>query len=554
MSSVDPAKLTPEIADYLKKSSNSQSVFTEQQINAVQEGGDNGLASSMIEQNQTAIDASGFNAKQAEVLNASQFARAPTDRTEPIIQGPTKAQDTYSLRQTPTALMSGVPRMKFEYLAAFRFYGSDNNFEEIFSDAEINSLDQQIQVNQNLIGTGPAPGMISNRASNLKAQRQDVIESIKRSLVFNIRQVDGPKVNFQYDTLNQYNRKRNVYRRVDYDPVSIRFHDTMSNTALKFFRYLYELNLRDGRNRSPSYTENKTRQGNKGVYQTNPLSLDDAFTREHNFGLESSITPSTYPIKSLDLFIVHGTRYNLIRFVHPKIIAMDHDVLSYESSQPIEIGMQFAYETVLYETLNHSMGDAKDVAVDFEQIFENSLKMPETLYTETAPVEGTDGAGTSSYDWTKMTTSIPDEQTARTVGTGSNIMTASSFANDVGGSDATYGGSSEFNLGSISSTPFSDAINQVSKEVYGAAKSAVSSFGAGGTSGGNQGANANNESFFSGLGDMFKGASAGTGKNNPDSKNYQAPKGGTVKDSKGNVIKDSNGNAVRQGTRFSTNY
>ena len=61
-----------------------------------------------------------------------------------------------------------------------------------------------------------------------------------------------------------------------------------------------------------------------------------------------------------------GLDFDLIRFIHPKIISMDHDVLSYESSQPIEIGMQFAYETVIYETLNHDLAYAKDVAIDFD--------------------------------------------------------------------------------------------------------------------------------------------------------------------------------------------
>ena len=95
------------------------------------------------------------------------------------------------------------------------------------------------------------------------------------------------------------------------------------------------------------------------------------------------------PIKSLDLFIIHGTRYNLIRFVHPKIIAMDHDVFTYEASQPVELGMQFAYETVIYETLNYEMGNAKDVVVDFDpNISKKYFNAPETDYSATGEVEG----------------------------------------------------------------------------------------------------------------------------------------------------------------------
>ena len=76
----------------------------------------------------------------------------------------------------------------------------------------------------------------------------------------------------------------------------------------------------------------------------------------------------------------------------------------------------------------------------------------------------------------------------------------------------------------------------------------MSSFSSGGKSGGNSFTN-----FAGGLGEKFKNLGPGDGRYNPDSSNYQPPKGSTVKDSKGNIVKDSNGNAVRQGTSSSGN-
>jgi hypothetical protein len=547
--------LTPEQKKYFSSMDTNQSVFTEAEIEAVRAGGDESLAKTMEQQNEDAIAALGENADNAPA--GANFERGPSDKSESIIQGPTRAQDQFTLRQTPATLMTGVPRQKFEYLATFRF-ASDDLFETIFNDAEVESLDQQIVTNQQSIGSGP-PGMFSQRVENLKKSRAGVIDSIRRSLVFNIKQIDGPKVNFQYDTLNQYNRKRNVYRRVDYDPVSVRFYDTMNNAALKLFRYLYELNVKDGRNKSEAYGGDRLL--NRNLYDYNSLTDTEKF-ENYNFGIDSSISTSTYPIKSLDLFLIHGGKYNLIRFVHPKIISMDHDVMTYESSQPIEIGMQFAYETVIYETLNYDMGEAKDITIDFDQLLENSLAMTPTPTTVTAETEGSDGTGNSNTDWTKLSTSIPDEQSVTTVGSGSNVMNSSSFAHDVESTGAAYGGKQTFldgfqsdlaqmnaDLSKISSTPFSDSINQISQEVYGATKSAVSGFGAGGVSGGSPtGGQANSNSFWGGLGDKFKSASAGDGKYNPDSKNYVPPKRGVVKDSSGKIIKDSNGNAIRTGT------
>ena len=533
---VTPAKkLTPEQKKLFSSMDTTASVFTESEIQAVRDGGDDALANIMADQNAEAIAALKTKSDaEAKTSSLQSFNRSASDTGEPILQGPTRAQDNFSLRQAPMVQMTGVPRQKFEYIATFRLT-SDQQFETIFSDADIEALDQQIQVNQNLLGSGP-PGMFSKRSNDLKSKRQQVMETIRRSLVFNVKQIDGPKVNFQYDTLNQYNRKRNVYRRVDYDPVSLRFYDTMNNTALKFWRYLYELNLKDGTNRAPEY--GGTRPGKKGLYSQNPLTSENEFMFEHNFGLESSVSGGTYPIKSLDLFIVHGGKYNLIRFVHPKVISMDHDVLSYESSSPIEIGLQFAYETVVYETLNYDMSaESHDIAVDFDELFENSLKMPETPATAQAATEGSDGTSQNpDYDWTRLTTAIPDEQTARSSGSGSILSLPGNFNHQTGTTGASFGGG----LRNISTTPFSDAINKISSTVYSTTKSAVSSFTAGGKSGGS-----GNSNFIGGLGDKIKSIGPGDGRYNTDSKNFKGNKSATNVDANGKITKNINGNVSR---------
>ena len=561
MSKINAEKITPSEKIFLE-SATGRSITTEQELNLMNP--EERFAAT--DANQAALDSTSGQIAQDQIA-ADAFQRPSSDSSDPTLQGPTRAQDTYSLRQSPTALMSGVPRMKFEYLAVFRFAGGQqSSFEDIFApgNAEVEDLDRQIRINPYSGNNKDLKAHFESRKNDLIGKRQGVLESIRRELSFNVRQVDGPKVNFQYDTLNQYNRKRNVYRRVDYDPISIRFFDTFNNNAIKLFQYLYELNVKDAQNGHTDYRGSLNRLNNRGLYHANPMISDDTFTTQHNFGLKSFDGGSTYPIKSLDLFIIHGTRYNLIRFVHPKIIAMDHDVFTYESSQPVELGMQFAYETVIYETLNWEMGNAKDVVVDFDQIFANTLNMPETDFSATGEVEGESGTRETGYDWTRMTTSIPDEYPAGTVGTGSNIMKAEGFINDGEPKDAAYGGRSEFinkfqqdlaqmqtDLSKISATPFSDMINQVSSEVYAATKSAVSGYGAGGVSGG--GGQGNNTNFLGGLGDKLKSGfkGPGDGRYNPDSKNYRKPVGkGYVKDSKGNLVKDGNGNPVRGGNVY----
>lgn len=548
MSKVDPNKITPEQKKFINSQLGTSSVSTEQEIAAV---GNSALENTLRKQNEEAIDSLSPEAQQRLSIDQAtgSFQRGPADKSDPNLRPPTRAQDTYTLRQAPAALMTGVPRLKFEYLAAFRFSGTDL-FETIFSDELAESLDNL--TNETWPGNNNVPpgerGISQEEKSKRLAQsgaarknKQDTLDAIRRSLMFNVKAVDGPKVNFQYDTLNQYNRKRNVYRRVDYDPINIVFHDTMNNSALKFWKYLYELNLKDGRNKSSIYAGELggSKKANRSPYQPNSLTDKEEFLSTHNFGLESSLINHTYPIKSLDLFIVHAKKYNLIRFIHPKVIAMQHDLFTYESSQPIEISLQFAYETVIYETLNHPFDSIQqDISIDLNQVFETE-EMPDTPTTAQVEDEGKSGTAVENTDWTKLSaSSVGSDTSAATVGSGSNVMGANSFSQAVNQVGAAFGGSI------LNGTPITDAINAASSEVYSTTKSAVSSFLGGGKSGGGGGASI----FSGGLGENLSSLKGpGDGRYNKDSSNYKPPKRGYAKDSKGKIIKDSNGNAVRQG-------
>ena len=522
-------KLTPEQKKYFSSTDTTASVFTESEIRAVREGGDQALADIMTQQNADAIAALGSKSNaDAQQNNVNQvealFNRATPEDTSPNLRPPTRAQDTYSLNQSPAALMTSIPRQKFEYIATFRLT-SQSLFEQLFSSSEVDNIDGQISSNENILqGMGGAPSVSKHvRAENEKLanKRTDVMNSIRRSLVFNVRSIDGPKVTFQYDTLNQYNRKRNVYRRVDYDPINIRFYDTFNNSAVKLWQYLYESTVKDGQNKSYGATNATEIMKKFNAYEPNALVDEDTFMQRHNFGIQQSASDSTYPIKSLDLLLVHGRRYNLIRFIHPRIIAMDHDAFSYEAAGPVEIGMQFAYETVLYETLNHDFDDPyQDLNVDLKELFATA-EMPDTPATEGVADEGKSSANGGAPDWTKMTTSIPDEQTIRTLGTGTNLMNGGSFGGFLDNIGAAFQG------GFATGTPISDSIDAVAQEVYGSTRSAVSSFTAG-LSG-----NATNNSVNAGginLGNI----------------NWNA--GGTTsgKDAKGSLTADKNGNITRK--------
>jgi hypothetical protein len=468
--------------------------------------------------------------------------RKTTDGIDPTLRGPSRAQDNYSLKASPTAFMSGLPRQKFQYVATFRF-NSDDAFNTIFQ----NQIDAQVERNMapdqyNGADAGEAVNDTSSSAykEGEKISRNKVIGDLKKSLIWNIKSIDGPKVTMAMDVLNQYNRKRNVYRRVEYDPINVRFYDTMNSAAMNLWKYLYEHHVKDGRNKSWKYQGLENVESIAAPYQRTIISGEDAWMKDSNYGVDIAhgYDQRDGLIKSLDLYLIHGRKFTLIRYVNPKITSMDHDNFTYESSGPIEMGMQFAYETVLYETINHPMDELQDSNIDLKELFETAT-MPETPATEDFSSVTNDGEGSIKDDsyMTKMTgeTGVQDSLSASSAGSGT-FLSGSDAKGDIGATNTKSKGSSIF--GSImGGTPITDGISAVTSKVYKSSKSVGSSFGTSGES----------------MGSMFSNFPNSGGKYNPDSANYIKPKKGFVKDSKGRVIKDSNGNAVRGGTGSNPN-
>ena len=449
--------------------------------------------------------------------------RRQSDSFDPNVKGPSRAQELFSLRQTPTGLLSSVPRQKFQYVAAFRF-ANDNVFESIFKTR----IDAQVESNMSPDQDWDYPPDTSSASfkNGQKIIRQNVMRDLRKELVWNIKSIDGPKVNLQLDVLNQYNRKRNVYRTRQYDPVNVTFYDTMNSSAMNLWRWLYEFYVLDGRNKSSHYWESPTSlpKTNYSVYGNTTLSPAEQFVKEHHYGLNNDWNDD-YLIKSLDLFLIHGQKYTLVRYVNPKITGMDHDIFSYDGTGPVEIRMQFAYETVLYETINTSFDNQVDSSIDLKEVFK-TIAMPETPTVDIRAGSTGGGEGSLKDDsyLTKMTGDMNLQETlkGKAFGTGTNNM-SSNQRGDTGIINKKSSGV----LGSIlGGTPISDAIDGFAKEVYNATRSVVSGIG----------------KDLSSMGSSFSNSSSTSKKTkNTSNTKYITKK----KDNKGHLKKNKNKNIER---------
>lgn len=64
-----------------------------------------------------------------------------------------------------------------------------------------------------------------------------------RGVGFQVKNIDRPRVNFEQQTLNQYNRKRIVQTGHTFDPLQVKFHDSVDpslrNMFIQYYQYYY---------------------------------------------------------------------------------------------------------------------------------------------------------------------------------------------------------------------------------------------------------------------------------------------------------------------------
>ena len=147
------------------------------------------------------------------------------------------------------------------------------------------------------------------------------------------KSVELPQYRASVDNKQQYNRKKNIQTRIDYQDVSIRFHDDNNGLTRAMLEEYYRYYFRDGNN-DPS----------KGSF--NPR--DKYSTEVPKYGLDNNkIIPFFSNIKIYQLARRNWFSYTLI---NPLITQWGHDTLeSSDGAGMMENSISVAYEGVLYD-------------------------------------------------------------------------------------------------------------------------------------------------------------------------------------------------------------
>ena len=155
-----------------------------------------------------------------------------------------------------------------------------------------------------------------------------------RGMSFKVKQIDKPKVTMTSADLNQYNKKRIAYTKLEYSDVSMKLYDTVDDsimaTWIDYFTYYF------GDSRI------KTGLG----YGQSPI--DPTFTDESGWGFRP-ISEDTKFFDKITVYAFYANTYTAFSYINPKITQIDWQNKDYSSSDPEELSINFKYEAIEYE-------------------------------------------------------------------------------------------------------------------------------------------------------------------------------------------------------------
>jgi hypothetical protein len=218
-----------------------------------------------------------------------------------------------------------------------------------------------------------------------------------------VKTVEMPSMKIETTPLNQYNRKRLSQTKVAFEPIRMVFHDVADGKTLKFWEMYYRYYFADGtepgknnpvqiqqksspmsvetllKNITPALNPNIVNlpssiknmfQGKSPAGVNSPTNNigDKASTmniiadslNNHNFGFNLPVVSNERNlIQSIDLYQVHGGRFNQVTLVNPRISAFTHDVLNYAAGdKTLELTFTVEYEYAYYTIQNMKLGNS----------------------------------------------------------------------------------------------------------------------------------------------------------------------------------------------------
>ena len=191
----------------------------------------------------------------------------------------------------------------------------------------------------------PKSGFLYYVVFNINENNNSIIREFKSKngpeLGLLVKNIDLPKYRIATETINQYNRKAIVQSKIEYQPISLAFHDDHNNTTIGMWKAYYNYYFVDGKNISslsipPGFGDTKYKKIGTNINESTA------------FGLNNGQTAPFF--SSIEIYQLNRKQFTAFILVNPIITDFSHDKLDQTQSKLLENNMTVQYETVLYGT------------------------------------------------------------------------------------------------------------------------------------------------------------------------------------------------------------
>lgn len=179
---------------------------------------------------------------------------------------------------------------------------------------------------------------------NLNAEAVQLIPQLKtQEINMLVKSVDLPKYQVSTTLKHQYNKKRNLFTRLDYDPINIAFHDDNYGQTTAMWEAYYRYYFKDGNYASADGSRNPNTR-NPAYDRGNTYSGPER--NKYRYGMDNDSYKNFFD--SIQIYQMSRHRYTCFTLVNPIISGWSHDTMSNGDSGIVENQMTVQYETVWY--------------------------------------------------------------------------------------------------------------------------------------------------------------------------------------------------------------
>jgi len=180
-------------------------------------------------------------------------------------------------------------------------------------------------------------------------QSIDLVQRHRNEINMLVKSCDLPNFTLNVETLNQYNRKKNVMTGSKYNPINMTFHDDNMGLINQMWQNYYSYYYADPTSAQDAGAYNRT--ATKGANYIN-----------NNYGLDNGATLPFFD--KITIYQMARHEYVSYTLINPVITAWNHNKLDYAQSGVHDNNATFAYEAVAYGSGTVDSGDPEGFALE----------------------------------------------------------------------------------------------------------------------------------------------------------------------------------------------